>query len=135
MSDAYRFPFKIPDVDAELRELYPIELFEDLYDLSTGRRGSWKRKAEVDRNSETAPLRELNPAGAYIVHRWLSGIRWEELVKEIATDGFGAGDIMNVLFRVATYMQSLGQSGITGVSPYAIALRKEILRDPLSLNL
>ena len=135
MSDAYRFPFKIPDVDAELRELYPIELFEDLYDLSTGRRGSWKRKAEVDRNSETAPLRELNPAGAYIVHRWLSGIRWEELVKEIATDGFGAGDIMNVLVRVATYMQSLGQSGITGVSPYAIALRKEILRDPLSLNL
>ena len=144
VSDSYRFPFKIPDIDSELRELYPLELFEDLYDLSPGRRGrassngkskggAPKRREEP--NWESAPIRDINPAGAYIVHRWISGVRWDELVKEIATEGFGAGDIMNVLFRSATYMQSLGQAGITGVSPFAIALRKELLREPLSLNL
>ncbi len=140
VSDSYRFPFKLPDIDSELRELYPLELFEDLYDLSPGRRGRGPKKEGApkrreDHNWESAPIRDINPAGAYIVHRWISGVRWDELVKEIATEGFGAGDIMNVLFRSATYMQSLGQAGIKGVSPFAIALRKELLREPLSLNL
>ncbi len=129
------------EIDEELRELYPLELFEDTYDLSTGRRGrpgsrqGGQRQHGGEHDWETAPIRDLNTAGAYIVYRWMSGVRWDELVKEIATEGFGAGDIMNVLFRVATYLQSLGQAGITGVSPLAIELRKEILREPLSLNL
>lgn len=140
VSDSYRFPFKMDEIDEELRELYPLEIFEDVYDLSTGRRGPWRRNA--DRSAprgkhdwETAPIRDLNTAGAYIVYRWMSGVRWDELVKEIGTEGFGAGDIMNILFRVATYLQSLGQADITGVSPLARDLRKEIMREPLSLNL
>ena len=141
VSDSYRFPFKMDEIDEEMRELYPLELFEDTYDLSTGRRGrpgsrhGGQRQHRGEHDWETAPIRDLNPASAYIVYRWMSGIRWDELVKEVATEGFGAGDIMNVLFRVATYLQSLGQAGITGVSPLATELRKEILREPLSLNL
>ncbi|MEY4630864.1 MAG: hypothetical protein RIQ81_984 [Pseudomonadota bacterium] len=140
VADSYRFPWKIPDLDSELRELYPLELFEDVYDLNVRRgpprRGQPAQRPRRDQHDwETAPIRELNPAGGYIVNRWVSGIRWDELVKEVATEGFGAGDIMNVLFRVATYLQSLGQAGIPDVSPLASSLRDEILRDPLSLNL
>jgi hypothetical protein len=128
------------ELDAELRELYPLELFEDAYDLNV-RRGPTRRgkpapkQRREDHDWETAPIRELNAAGSYIVKRWLSGIKWDELVKEVGTEGFGAGDIMNVLFRVATFLQSLGQTGIPGVSNLALSLRSEILRDPLSLNL
>lgn len=136
IAESYRFPFKIPEIDRELRELYPLELFEDLYDLSGGRRGSWRQSLNKrnDVDWETAPIRDLNPAGGFIVKEWLSGIRWDQLVKKVATEGFGTGDIMNLLFRVATYLQSLGQAGITGVSPLALDLRREILRDPIDLQ-
>lgn len=135
VAESYRFPFKMTDIDAELRELYPLELFEDLYDLSSGRRGRWRQPVnQKELDWENAPIRDLNPAGGYIVKEWISGVRWDQLIKKVSTEGFGTGDIMNLLFRVATYLQSLGQSGITGVSPLAQDLRKQILREPIDLQ-
>ena len=34
----YKWPFKVEEIEEELMQLYPIDLFEELYDMPFGRR-------------------------------------------------------------------------------------------------
>ncbi len=117
---AYRFPFDGAKIEEELEEFYPIKLFPEIYDLPFGRR-TWHQ------------IKEFNPAAGWIVKQWLTGMDWQTLVKEGTTEYFGVGDLMGLMYRVATYLQSL--AAVPGYKDGAVALRRELLRSPLDMTL
>jgi hypothetical protein len=117
---AYKFPFNPAQIEEELEEFYPIELFPEIYDLPFGRR-TWHQ------------IKEFNPNAGWIVKQWLTGMEWQSLVKEGTTEYFGVGDLMGLMYRVATYLQSL--SAINGYKDAAYSLRRELLKSPLDLTL
>ena len=51
---------------------------------------------------------------------------------EVTHEKFGEGDLMAIIFRTATYLQSLAGAGLGDISASAIALRDAILRPPLT---
>lgn len=121
---AYRPPFPIRDLETELEELYPLELFEEVYDFK-----SQNRRAKPS-------LREFNPQGGAIVRAWLmSDGAWRELVEEFSTEAYGVGDIMSLLFRVGTYLQSMLQADLKDLRVVAMPMREHLLRPPLDFAL
>ncbi len=117
----YRFPFETDEIEAALETFYPLELFEELYDPPGQRRDSYV-------------FREFNPIGGYIVAEWAKGTSWADLVKRTTDERFGQGDLMNLLYRAATYLQSLSQSKVPRLATVATALREQILREPLTVS-
>jgi hypothetical protein len=115
----YDFPFDSAKVEEALEDFYPLELFEELYDPPGPRR-------------DTYVFREYNPMGGYIISEWIKGTTWSELVKRTTDEKFGQGDLMALLYRAATYLQSLAQARIPELSHAAIAMRDQILREPLT---
>ncbi len=115
----YRFPYNPEEIEARLEDYYPLKLFPELYDPPFGRR-------------REPILRELNPGAGLIVRRWVQGDDWPTLMRAVAADNFGPGDIMAILYRVSTYLQSLSQAHLGEVSLHAQTLREQILREPLS---
>ena len=120
-ADSYRPPLDMSATLSELERLYPLPLFPEIYDLSNARRGP-------------PTLREFNPAGGFIVRQWLSGVPWRELAASVTTEQFGTGDLMAVIYRVATYFQSMVQAGIKDLKSPAAALRSALLQEPLSFG-
>lgn len=118
----YRFPFDPDELEAELEYYYPVELFPELYDTGF-------------RSRDEPALREFNPDAGYIVKEWLQGITWKELEHKVTTEKFAAGDLMSLIYRVASYMQSLSQAHLGEVSRYAREYREQLLRPPLSITL
>lgn len=119
----YRLPFDASQVEAALQELYPYELFPEVYDPPFGRR-------------DYPVLREFNPAGGYIVREWLNGAPWEQLIAEVTHEQYGTGDVMSLLYRTATYMQSMVQAALAfGIGDMAKDIRQALLREPLSYAL
>lgn len=116
----YRFPFDPEAIETSLEEFYPLELFEELYDPPGQRRESYV-------------FREFNPIGGYIVSEWVKGTSWSDLVRRTTDEKFGQGDLMNLLYRAATYLQSLAQSRVPQLSTVAAALRDQVLREPLTI--
>jgi superfamily II RNA helicase len=122
VSPTYRFPFNANDLEDQLIETYPYEMFEEVYDKPYGRR--------------TYPqIREFNPEAGYIARAWATGIPWKELIAQVTTEQYGTGDVMSLLYRVATYIQSIAQAGIPELKQPARELRDLILREPLSFVL
>ncbi len=117
-SPKYRFPFDADQIEEQLQEFYPLELFEELYDPPSGRRNYYL-------------IREFNPDAGYAVNEWLRGSSWISLRKKVCHEKFAEGDLVALLYRSATYLQSLAQAGIANLSVAARALRDEILREPL----
>lgn len=117
---SYRFPFNGRQLQEKLEHFYyPYDLFEELYDPPFGRRSH-------------PVLREFNPAAGYIIRRWGTGVPWTDLRAEVTHEKFGEGDLMAIIFRTATYLQSLAGAGLGDISASAIALRDAILRPPLT---
>ncbi len=116
----YKFPFDASKLELELESSYPFELFPEIYDLPFGRR-TWHQ------------IKEFNPSAGWVVKQWITGTEWQSLVKDGTTEYFGVGDLMGLLYRVATYMQSL--SAIPGFKDAAQAIRRELIRSPLDLTL
>lgn len=116
----YKFPFDMNQIEEELEDFYPFELFPEVYDMPFGRR-TWHQ------------IKEFNPRAGWIVRQWLSGTDWQVLVRDGTTEYFGVGDLMGLMYRVATYLQSL--AAVPGFKDSAVALRKELLRHPLDLTL
>jgi superfamily II RNA helicase len=114
----YDFPFASEKVEERLEELYPVELFEELYDAPGQRR-------------DTFVFREYNPLAGSVIKDWAQGMGWTELVRKTTDERFGQGDLMALIYRAATYLQSLSQARVSGLSPAAASLRDQILRDPL----
>lgn len=114
----YKFPFDAKGIESELENYYPFELFEEMYDPPFGRR-------------DYPVIREYNPAAGYIVRQWLTGGDWKALSREITDERFGEGDLMALCFRVGTYLQSMSQAGLGSLGSAALAMRRELLREPL----
>ncbi len=114
----YDFPFDAEKVEDELASFYPVDLFEELYDPPGQRR-------------EFFIFREFNPMAGSIVSDWVKGMSWAELVRKTTDEKFGQGDLMALLYRAATYLQSISQARIPQLSSAAIALREQVLREPL----
>ncbi|MES2745184.1 MAG: DEAD/DEAH box helicase [Bdellovibrionota bacterium] len=115
----YDYPFDSEEVDQMLTEFYPLELFEELYDPPSPRR-------------QEHIFREFNPLGGAIINEWVKGVSWAEIVKQTTDEKFGQGDLMSLLYRAATYLQSIVQAKIPKLSSAASSLRDEILREPLT---
>ncbi len=117
--DDYEYPFEPDEVDQMLEDFYPVELFEELYDPPNQRR-------------DVHVFREFNPAGGALVKEWAKGLTWPQMVKIAQDEKFGQGDLMALFYRAATYLNSLVQAKVPGLSPAAASLRDEILREPLT---
>ena len=116
----YRFPFDMVKLEEDLELFYPIELFPEVYDMPFGRR-TWHQ------------IKEFNPAAGWIVRQWLTGSDWNTIVKQGTTEYFGVGDLMGLMYRVATYLQSI--AALPEFKENAVRLRRELLRTPLDLTL
>lgn len=121
----YRFPYSPHAIERELSEYYPYEIFPELYD--TAGRGSRKRRAG---------FKEFNPAGGYIIKKWSdTGCTWQELTREVCTEQFGAGDVTGLIYRSASWLQSLSQAPCGDLSYTARELREILLREPLQVSI
>jgi hypothetical protein len=121
IADSYRPSLDTSATLSELERLYPLALFPEVYDLAPQRRGA-------------PAIREFNTAGGYIIRQWLTGTSWRDLVASITTEQFGAGDVMALIYRVATYFQSMVQADIKSLVKDAAEIRSALLREPLSLS-
>ena len=119
-NEAYKFPFDAPKLEEELQIFYPLKLFPEVYDAPFGRRTNYQ-------------IKEFNPGAGWIVRQWLTGMDWPTLVKEGTTEYFGVGDLMGLMYRVATYLQSM--AAVPGFKDASRALRRELMRTPLDLTL
>ncbi|SMF21888.1 DEAD/DEAH box helicase [Pseudobacteriovorax antillogorgiicola] len=118
----YRFPFDKKMIERRLEAFYPIELFEELYDPPNSRR-------------DYPVLRDFNPAAGYIVSEWLKGCSWQALRQKVCHEKFAEGDLVAIMYRTATYLQSLSQAKIPNLSSSALLVRNEILKEPLTPSL
>ena len=115
----YRFPFDADKLEEELEDYYPLDLFEELYDPPNNRRDYYV-------------IREFNPSAGYAVKEWMMGTSWAELRKKVCHEKFAEGDLVGLMYRTATYLQSLAQANIPEISQSARDLRDELLREPLT---
>lgn len=117
--EGFDYPFDPEEIEELLQEFYPLELFEELYDPPGQRRDSYV-------------FREFNPLGAALVGEWARGASWSEIVMDATDEKFGQGDLMALIYRAATFLQSTVQAHVKGLSPAAASLRDDILREPLT---
>ncbi|MFW7377590.1 MAG: DEAD/DEAH box helicase [Oligoflexus sp.] len=115
----YEFPYDIDQLEEMLEDYYPVELFDELYDPPNQRRDSYV-------------LREFNPAAGFIVREWNAGSNWIGLRNRVCHEKFAEGDMVNLIYRAATYLQSLAQARVPGLGESARGLRDQLLRDPLT---
>jgi superfamily II RNA helicase len=118
----YRYPKDAKKVEKSLEDLYPMDLFPDVYDPAHPRR-------------PYPAIREFNPSAGYIIREWIRGTDWTTLVLQCSSEYFGAGDISAIIFRVASYLQSLAQADLGPISDLASDLRKDLLRHPLDYTI
>ncbi len=114
-------------------EYYPKKLFNELYDEV--RRFDYHSRS----TSNTLVFREFNMGAVSIINHWLNPkTTWEELVATHGSKFFSDGDCMNVLFRFATFLQSLMR--LEHLEDGALAAKaratwKILMRDPLDARL
>lgn len=119
--ESYRWPFDEDAIEIELQQIYPESLFPELYDKTGGRR-------------REPGFRDFNPSAGYVANLWLQGVDWGQLMREVTTPAFGAGDLTSLLLRVGTYLQSLTSIPDEGLADGAKWLRQDLLRDPISIG-
>jgi hypothetical protein len=118
----YRFPFNRDELEEQLQDYYPLSLFPELYDEPFGRRNFHV-------------LREFNPDAGYVIKQWIQGTPWKELARSVTNDKFAEGDLISLIYRVASYVQSVAQSHHPKLGKLASMLRDELLREPLSITI
>ena len=122
--EAYTFPFKIEVLEKDLQYYYPHSLFPELYE-----------QARWGKHANDNFLKEFNPMAGYVVSAWLSGQTWSSLIGTCGSKNFGAGDITGLLYRSASFLQSLNQSQGGNLALAAKEMREELLREPLQINI
>ncbi len=115
----YKFPYSVSRVRRDLEVLYPRELFPDYYEQPKGFR------------KEVYIFKDFNPAAGFVIKLWCEGLRWDELLKKTTLLDLGEGDISGLIYRCASYLQSLAQAQKGDISQAARELRKHILREPV----
>jgi len=120
-NERYKPPFDPEELEEDLTELYPLDLFPELYDPPHG-----QRKHPI--------IRDLLPEAGFAIKAWIQGTPWAELQQQVVNEKFAQGDLVSLMYRVASYLQSLKQANLGEISRNAKSLREEILRDPLSIT-
>lgn len=115
----YRLPFDEKKTEEMLQQFYPYELFREAYDEPYGMR-------------EEPIIREFNPRAGYLLREWVLGASFVKLAGEVCTEKFANGDLANMIFRTASFVQSLAQANFGLISKDARALWPELLRPPLT---
>lgn len=115
----YRLPFDEAEIEGMLEDTYPFSLFPEVYDTTSQRRSR-------------PVIREFNPKAGYAVKEWLHGMPWKDLVQSVTGEAFGTGDLMSLLYRTGTYLQSMVQARPSDISSAAKSVREALLREPLS---
>ena len=118
-SDAYEYPYDYEEIEELLEAYYPIELFDEIYD-------------PPNKFRDTYVIKDFNPAAGEIIKLWAEGESWEGLCSKFTHEKFGQGDLMNVIYRVATYLQSIAQCSEGDIKHTVLRLRDEILRPPFT---
>lgn len=121
---SYRFPFKVEPLEKDIDFFYPSFLFPELYETLKGQK-----------KSAPPVFKEFNPLGGYVIDLWTQGCEWNELLSNCSNLQFGAGDITGLLYRTASYLQSLSQRSQGDLAFAARELRESILRSPLQMVL
>jgi hypothetical protein len=60
---------------------------------------------------------------------------WKDLITNTTHEQYGTGDVMSLILRSATYLQSVIQADIPQLADLARDLRSVMLREPLSFVL
>ena len=117
--DDYEGAYDYEEIEELLELYYPLGLFEEIYDPPNQHRDGYV-------------LKEFNPNAGAIIRSWATGMTWEELCRKYVHEKFGQGDLMNVIYRVATYLQSIAMAK-PSMRATVRALR-DVLRPPLLPN-
>lgn len=117
----YVFPADIDSIEKRAEMTYPIDLFPNLYDPPYGSR-------------HYPVLREFNPVAGYVVSEWARGADWQSMKSRTVGRTFAEGDLIQLLYRTATYLQSMSQLDLGALSQSARALLDIFLREPLGLE-
>lgn len=121
-STNYKFPWKPSSLEKKLEKFYPLDLFPELYDPPYGNRTFYV-------------LKSFNPKAGYIIDLWLKGGEWNDLLQKVTTEKVAPGDVSSLIYRVASYFQSLAQVNLGKISEYAGQIRDDLVREPLSFKL
>jgi hypothetical protein len=116
----YKFPFSIMRVRRDLEIMYPRELFPDFYELPKGMRKS------------VYIFKDFNPSAGLVIKLWVEGASWDELRLKTSGLELSEGDISGLIYRCASYLQSLSQAQKGDISEHASELRQFILRPPVN---
>ncbi|MDA9951378.1 DEAD/DEAH box helicase [Oligoflexaceae bacterium] len=114
---SYKFPFNADLIEREIFDHYPEVLFPEVYDS----------------RGDNMPLKDFNPAAGYVLREWIGGASFAELCRSVCSESFKEGDLMNLMYRVSTYLQSIAGSPNRSLAFAARATREQILRDPISV--
>jgi hypothetical protein len=120
--ETYRFPYKEQDVLRSLEEYYPADLFPECYE-------------PAQYSQDELKFRDFNPNAGYAILAWFQGENFAKLEQEVCTTNFAAGDLMNLIYRVASYVQALNGTRLPEYTEVAISIRNELLRPPLSVTI
>lgn len=119
--DSYRFPFRVREVEAHLEDFYPYHLFSELFDPPYGHR--------------SRPIyRDFNPKAGFIIYEWANGCSWEELMVQTTNEFFGPGDVTSVIYRVASFLQSMSSVPDQRLAESARLLRDSLIREPILVD-
>lgn len=113
--------FKNIIIKEEFDKFYPSTLFPDLYEKNP-------------RFFRGKRFREWNPGAASVATMWMDPkVTWDELLDYHVTGNFSEGDIMMLLFRFATLLQSFMRVKdlYPDIAESALKIRDIILRAPL----
>ncbi|MBP6217123.1 MAG: DEAD/DEAH box helicase [Oligoflexales bacterium] len=116
--ESYKLPFDSELIETRLEYFYPLELFPDVYDAPRGRRAFHV-------------FRDLNPSAGFIIKEWAHGGSWDDLTAIVANEQFGDGDIIHLIYRVASFLQSFSRVPDPVLSETALELRDFFLREPV----
>jgi superfamily II RNA helicase len=117
--DSYKFPFDFDEIDVLLGDLYPQNIFKEMYDEKRG----------------MIFYRDFNPSGGFVIKQWIQGMKWSQLERNSCHEKFGSGDLMNLIYRTATFLQSVAMLDSKPIAAAARQLRHEILREPLTISI
>ncbi len=122
VSRPFEFGFDLRETEEALVSLYPESLFPEYYDPPYGRR-------------DYSQIREFCPEAGFPIKMWLEGASWSELEEACTGKKFGTGDLTSLIYRVATYLQSVVQTQDPNLAQEAQKLRQHLLREPLTVSL
>ena len=119
LPETYAFPLNLKSYRKKVSQFYPRDIFPHLYEIPS--RGHQRDYVFI----------ESNPEAGYIIKRWSMDDSWSQLEADMTHNYFAVGDLFSLIYKVASYLQSLGGASLGKLSEEAKELRNHLLRPPL----